>query len=63
MIYKMDEIQLFDEQSSDDSNTSYKIMYIKIASYIFVYLLTFLVFLPLSLYIYDEYWIQNHIMC
>lgn len=59
----MDEIQLFDEQNSDVSNTSYKIMYIKIASYIFVYLLTFLVFLPLSLYIYDEYWIQNHIMC
>lgn len=59
----MDEIQLFDEESSDDSTINYKIMYIKIASYIFVYLLTFLVFLPLSLYIYDEYWIENHIMC
>lgn len=59
----MDEIQLFDEQSSEDSNRSYKFMYIKIASYTFVYLLTFLVFLPLSLYIYDEYWIENHIMC
>lgn len=59
----MDEVQLFDEQSSDVSNTSYKFMYMKIASYIFLYLLTFLVFIPLSLYIYDEYWIQNHIMC
>ena len=59
----MDEIQLFDEESSDNSTGNYKIMYLKIASYVILYLLTFLVFLPLSLYIYEGYWIQNHIMC
>ena len=59
----MDEIQLFDEESSDNSTGNYKIMYLKIASYVILSSLTFLVFLPLSLYIYEEYWIQNHIMC
>lgn len=31
--------------------------------YCMIYLITFTVFLPISYYIYDEYWIQNHIQC
>jgi len=58
----MDEIQLFDEPRNYDFIRSYKFLYLKIAFYVLLYLLTFLVFIPLSLYIYDEYWIQNHII-
>lgn len=29
--------------------------------YAIIYIITFTVFLPISYYIYDQYWISNHI--
>jgi len=69
----MEEIRLHNSDDSDHSDSEIDpiLKYILqkklfILFYTFLYLITFLLFLPLSLYMYEIYWTDheiNHIMC